>query len=54
MLKYQSIFEWSTPCSQAGALPAQGLDGVIAQAKALDMATVHREVAEQQAQQQVQ
>jgi thioredoxin len=38
--------------SQAGALPAQGLDGVIAQAKALDMATVHREVAEQQAGQQ--
>ncbi len=39
--------------SQAGALPAQGLDSVIVQAKALDMATVHREVAEQQAQQQV-
>ena len=38
--------------SQAGALPAQGLDGVIAQAKALDMDTVHREVADQQAQQQ--
>jgi thioredoxin len=40
--------------SQAGALPAQGLDSVIVQAKALDMATVHREVAEQQAGQQVQ
>ena len=40
--------------SQAGALPVQGLDGVITQARALDMAKVHQEVAEQQAQQQVQ
>jgi thioredoxin 1 len=38
--------------SQAGALPAQGLESVIVQAKALDMAKVHQEVAEQQAQQQ--
>ena len=38
--------------SQPGALPAQGLDSVITQAKALDMAKVHREVAAQQAQQQ--
>ena len=37
--------------SQAGALPASGLDSVITQAKALDMETVHREIAEQEAQQ---
>jgi len=37
--------------SQAGALPASGLDSVIAQAKALDMEQVHKEIAEQQAQQ---
>ena len=37
--------------SQAGALPASGLDSVITQAKALDMAQVHKEIAEQQAQQ---
>ena len=37
--------------SQAGALPASGLDSVITQAKALDMETVHKEIAEQQAQQ---
>lgn len=36
--------------SQAGALPAQGLDSVIAQAKAVDMAKVRQELAEQQAQ----
>jgi thioredoxin 1 len=36
--------------SQAGALPASGLDSVITQAKALDMEQVHKEVAEQQAQ----
>ncbi|MFN7086353.1 MAG: thioredoxin [Burkholderiales bacterium] len=40
--------------SQAGALPAAGLDSVITQAKALDMAQVHREIAEQQAQHQEQ
>lgn len=32
--------------SQAGALPPPGLEQVIAQAKALDMAEVHREIAE--------
>ena len=38
--------------SQAGALPAEGIDSVIAQAKALDMAQVRKEIAEQEAQQQ--
>ena len=38
--------------AQAGALPAEGLESVIRQAHALDMAQVHKEVAEQQAQQQ--
>jgi thioredoxin len=38
--------------AQAGALPAQGLESVIEQARALDMAQVHKDVAEQQAQQQ--
>jgi len=38
--------------SQAGALPAAGLDSVISQAKALDMAQVHKDIAEQQAAQQ--
>ena len=38
--------------AQAGALPAEGLASVIRQARALDMAQVHKEVAEQQAQQQ--
>jgi hypothetical protein len=38
--------------AQAGALPAEGLDCIISQARALDMAQVHREIAEQQAQQQ--
>jgi thioredoxin 1 len=37
--------------SQAGALPASGLDSVITQAKALDMDQVHKEIAGQQAQQ---
>ena len=37
--------------SQAGALPASGLDSVITQAKALDMEQVHKEIAGQQAQQ---
>jgi len=31
---------------QAGALPASGLEQVISQAKALDMAKVHQEIAE--------
>jgi thioredoxin 1 len=38
--------------AQAGALPAEGLESVIRQARALDMAQVHREIAGQQAQQQ--
>jgi thioredoxin len=38
--------------AQAGALPAEGLESVIRQARTLDMAQVHKEVAEQQAQQQ--
>lgn len=38
--------------AQAGALPAEGLASIIHQARALDMAQVHREIAEQQAQQQ--
>ena len=38
--------------SQPGALPAAGLDSVITQARALDMDQVHKEIAEQQAQQQ--
>jgi thioredoxin len=36
--------------AQAGALPAEGLESVIRQARALDMAQVHKEIAEQQAQ----
>jgi thioredoxin len=40
--------------AQAGALPAEGLESVIRQARALDMAQVHKEIAEQQAQQQQQ
>ena len=38
--------------AQAGALPAEGLESVIGQARALDMAQVHQEIAAQQAQQQ--
>jgi thioredoxin 1 len=37
--------------AQAGALPAEGLESVIRQARALVMAQVHKEVAEQEAQQ---
>ncbi len=37
--------------SQPGALPAAGLDSVITQARALDMETVHKEIAGQEAQQ---
>jgi thioredoxin len=35
---------------QAGALPASALEQVISQAKALDMAQVHKEIAEREAQ----
>lgn len=38
--------------AQPGALPAEGLESVIQQARALDMAQVRKEIAEQQAQQQ--
>lgn len=38
--------------AQPGALPAEGLESVISQARGLDMAEVHKEVAGQQAQQQ--
>jgi hypothetical protein len=37
---------------QAGALPGNALEQVIAQAKSLDMAKVHAEVSSQQAAQQ--
>ena len=40
--------------AQAGALPAEALESIISQARALDMAQVHKEIAEQQAQQQQQ
>jgi thioredoxin 1 len=40
--------------SEAGALPASGLDSVITQARALDMVKVHAEVAQSQAQAQQQ
>ena len=36
---------------QAGALPASALEQVISQAKALDMAKVHQEIAEREGQQ---
>lgn len=35
--------------SQPGSLPASALDDLITQAKTLDMAQVHKEIAEQQA-----
>jgi thioredoxin 1 len=35
--------------AQAGALPREGLESVIEQARALDMAKVHQEVAEERA-----
>ena len=38
--------------AQAGALPAEGFESIISQVRALDMAQVHKEIAEQQAQQQ--
>ena len=34
--------------SQAGAIPAQGLESLLDQAKALDMKQVHADIAEQQ------
>ena len=37
--------------AQGGALPPEGLESIIEQARALDMAQVHKEIAEQQAQQ---
>jgi thioredoxin len=36
--------------AQAGALPPEGLESIIEQARALDMKAVHKEIAEQQAQ----
>lgn len=36
--------------AQAGALPADGLESVIRQARALDMERIHKEVGEQEAQ----
>ncbi len=38
--------------SEAGALPAAGLEEVIEKAKSLDMAEVHKQIAEEQAKQQ--
>jgi thioredoxin 1 len=38
--------------NQAGALPAQSLEQVIQAVKGLDMEDIHRQIAEQQAQQQ--
>ena len=35
--------------AQAGALPAEALESIISQARALDMAQVHKEIAEEQA-----
>ena len=40
--------------AQAGVLPAEGLESIITQARALDMEQVRKEIAEQQAQQQQQ
>ena len=40
--------------AQAGALPVEGLESIIRQVRALDMAQVHKEIAEQQALQQQQ
>ncbi|MEW6590462.1 MAG: thioredoxin [Pseudomonadota bacterium] len=37
--------------SEAGSLPAQALDSLIEQVMSLDMAQVHKDIAEQQAQQ---
>jgi thioredoxin 1 len=40
--------------AQAGSLPPEALEGVITQARALDMDQVRKDIAEQQAQQQQQ
>jgi len=40
--------------AQAGALPAEGLESIISQARALDMAQVRKDIAEKQGQQQQQ
>ena len=40
--------------AQAGVLPAEGLESIITQARALDMAQVRKDIAEQQAQEQQQ
>ena len=40
--------------AEAGALPVEGLESIIRQVRALDMAQVHQDIAEQQAQQQQQ
>ena len=40
--------------AQAGALPVEGLESIIRQVRALDMAQVQQDIAEQQAQQQQQ
>ena len=40
--------------AQAGSLPPEALEGVISQARALDMDKVRKDIAEQQAQQQQQ
>jgi len=40
--------------AQAGALPVEGLESIIRQVRTLDMAQVHQDIAEQQAQQQQQ
>ena len=37
--------------SEAGALPAAGLEDIIAKAKSLDMKEVHKQIAEEQAKQ---
>ena len=38
--------------AQAGALPAEGLESIISQARALDMAQIRKDIAEKQEQQQ--
>jgi thioredoxin 1 len=40
--------------AQAGALPAEALDSIISQARALDMEQIRKEIAEQEQQQQQQ
>jgi len=40
--------------AQAGALPAEGLESIISQARALDMTQVRKDIAEKQGQQQQQ